>query len=73
MITRFFYNGKELCYTTFFPPIDVGDVVEYDDFGRDIVPSKEHIYPQYKVIGRSFRISPVFGGELFIYLIRTEQ
>jgi hypothetical protein len=68
MITKFIYKEKELCFVTFFPPIDNGDIVEYDDFGRNIVPSRDHVYPQYQVTGRKLRISPVFGGELFIYL-----
>ncbi len=68
MITKFILRGKELFYVTVLVPVDVGDTLEYDKPCRDMKFGDDHVYGQYKIIGRTFRMTSGFGGELRIEL-----
>ena len=69
-MTVFIFNEKKLFEVNFIVPIDIGDIVQYDQFAYSETPSDNYPYPEYKVTGRTFRYEPAFSGKLIIYLTK---
>lgn len=66
-VTRFMLpDGKELFWVHHYAPICMSTIVEYDDFGRDGGPPENHVYTQYKVLGKTFRMSAGYIPELIV-------